>query len=243
MLCCKFVFFFFFFQAEDGIRDAQESRGLGDVYKRQVSTQSTGVENRSMSAARSSSASRAPSVPPMAPWYGAPYPHHPYPDHRTMPMAPYQLAPHHYNYGDAAITHHSRVADAEHTAMSSDVRLADQEHRRMSDLALRENFERRLAELEAPIRDLKAVCEQRLQETETLRGVLPRSNGAPRADLDQIRKTNISPIYKVRLVKDLPVSTQDKLNLMHEFRMAETMDDIMREREKDYKRSLPRHVY
>ena len=28
--CC------FFFQAEDGIRDAQESRGLGDVYKRQA---------------------------------------------------------------------------------------------------------------------------------------------------------------------------------------------------------------
>ena len=26
---------FFFFQAEDGIRAAQESRGLGDVYKRQ----------------------------------------------------------------------------------------------------------------------------------------------------------------------------------------------------------------
>ena len=26
---------FFCFQAEDGIRDAQESRGLGDVYKRQ----------------------------------------------------------------------------------------------------------------------------------------------------------------------------------------------------------------
>ena len=25
-----------FFQAEDGIRDAQESRGLGDVYKRQT---------------------------------------------------------------------------------------------------------------------------------------------------------------------------------------------------------------
>ena len=25
----------FFVQAEDGIRDAQESRGLGDVYKRQ----------------------------------------------------------------------------------------------------------------------------------------------------------------------------------------------------------------
>ena len=32
MLCVLF----FFFQAEDGIRDAQESRGLGDVYKRQV---------------------------------------------------------------------------------------------------------------------------------------------------------------------------------------------------------------
>ena len=30
-----FFFFVFFFQAEDGIRDAQESRGLGDVYKRQ----------------------------------------------------------------------------------------------------------------------------------------------------------------------------------------------------------------
>eukprot|EP00658_Telonema_sp_P-2_P074599 TRINITY_DN6386_c0_g1_i5.p1 TRINITY_DN6386_c0_g1~~TRINITY_DN6386_c0_g1_i5.p1 ORF type:complete len:158 (+),score=37.97 TRINITY_DN6386_c0_g1_i5:2-475(+) len=38
-----YFFFFFFFQAEDGIRDAQESRGLGDVYKRQVSTQSTGT--------------------------------------------------------------------------------------------------------------------------------------------------------------------------------------------------------
>eukprot|EP00658_Telonema_sp_P-2_P010335 TRINITY_DN13898_c0_g1_i4.p2 TRINITY_DN13898_c0_g1~~TRINITY_DN13898_c0_g1_i4.p2 ORF type:complete len:104 (-),score=48.53 TRINITY_DN13898_c0_g1_i4:93-404(-) len=37
MLC----FFFFFFQAEDGIRDAQESRGLGDVYKRQVDTAAT----------------------------------------------------------------------------------------------------------------------------------------------------------------------------------------------------------
>src|SRR5674536_183654 len=35
MLLFFFWFFFFFFQAEDGIRDAQESRGLGDVYKRQ----------------------------------------------------------------------------------------------------------------------------------------------------------------------------------------------------------------
>ena len=31
------VFIFFFFQAEDGIRDLVRSRGLGDVYKRQAS--------------------------------------------------------------------------------------------------------------------------------------------------------------------------------------------------------------
>ena len=30
------IFFVFFFQAEDGIRDLVRSRGLGDVYKRQV---------------------------------------------------------------------------------------------------------------------------------------------------------------------------------------------------------------
>eukprot|EP00658_Telonema_sp_P-2_P026657 TRINITY_DN20785_c0_g1_i4.p1 TRINITY_DN20785_c0_g1~~TRINITY_DN20785_c0_g1_i4.p1 ORF type:complete len:305 (+),score=94.65 TRINITY_DN20785_c0_g1_i4:31-945(+) len=36
--------FFFFFQAEDGIRDAQESRGLGDVYKRQVQDKLTRAE-------------------------------------------------------------------------------------------------------------------------------------------------------------------------------------------------------
>eukprot|EP00658_Telonema_sp_P-2_P063606 TRINITY_DN52366_c0_g1_i1.p1 TRINITY_DN52366_c0_g1~~TRINITY_DN52366_c0_g1_i1.p1 ORF type:complete len:133 (+),score=20.15 TRINITY_DN52366_c0_g1_i1:56-454(+) len=35
------IVFFFFFQAEDGIRDAQESRGLGDVYKRQTSQEIT----------------------------------------------------------------------------------------------------------------------------------------------------------------------------------------------------------
>ena len=39
-LCCAvdevFLFdVFFFFQAEDGIRDLVRSRGLGDVYKRQ----------------------------------------------------------------------------------------------------------------------------------------------------------------------------------------------------------------
>ena len=31
-----FLIIFFFFQAEDGIRDLVRSRGLGDVYKRQV---------------------------------------------------------------------------------------------------------------------------------------------------------------------------------------------------------------
>ena len=36
---CNVVFFFF--QAEDGIRDAQESRGLGDVYKRQYESSAT----------------------------------------------------------------------------------------------------------------------------------------------------------------------------------------------------------
>ena len=30
-----FSSFLFFFQAEDGIRDVERSRGLGDVYKRQ----------------------------------------------------------------------------------------------------------------------------------------------------------------------------------------------------------------
>ena len=35
-LCCFVVrIAFFFFQAEDGIRDLVRSRGLGDVYKRQ----------------------------------------------------------------------------------------------------------------------------------------------------------------------------------------------------------------
>ncbi len=31
----RFSISFFFFQAEDGIRDVERSRGLGDVYKRQ----------------------------------------------------------------------------------------------------------------------------------------------------------------------------------------------------------------
>ena len=32
---CDVIFYLFFFQAEDGIRDLVRSRGLGDVYKRQ----------------------------------------------------------------------------------------------------------------------------------------------------------------------------------------------------------------
>ena len=37
IFCFFFVLFvFFFFQAEDGIRDLVRSRGLGDVYKRQI---------------------------------------------------------------------------------------------------------------------------------------------------------------------------------------------------------------
>ena len=33
---CSWMWVFFFFQAEDGIRDLVRSRGLGDVYKRQA---------------------------------------------------------------------------------------------------------------------------------------------------------------------------------------------------------------
>ena len=35
---------FFFFQAEDGIRDLVRSRGLGDVYKRQASLAQRGAK-------------------------------------------------------------------------------------------------------------------------------------------------------------------------------------------------------
>ena len=39
LFCCVYVCsLFFVFQAEDGIRDLVRSRGLGDVYKRQVMT-------------------------------------------------------------------------------------------------------------------------------------------------------------------------------------------------------------
>ena len=39
-----YMFLFFFFQAEDGIRDLVRSRGLGDVYKRQAANV-TGATN------------------------------------------------------------------------------------------------------------------------------------------------------------------------------------------------------
>ena len=45
MYCFFIDVVFFFFQAEDGIRDAQESRGLGDVYKRQVTTLSSVLDS------------------------------------------------------------------------------------------------------------------------------------------------------------------------------------------------------
>ena len=35
-VCMMMFVIFFFFQAEDGIRDLVRSRGLGDVYKRQL---------------------------------------------------------------------------------------------------------------------------------------------------------------------------------------------------------------
>ena len=38
-------FLLFFFQAEDGIRDLVRSRGLGDVYKRQIDMQGTELQN------------------------------------------------------------------------------------------------------------------------------------------------------------------------------------------------------
>ncbi|VDG23350.1 sugar ABC transporter ATP-binding protein [Lactobacillus plantarum] [Lactiplantibacillus mudanjiangensis] len=42
------MFFFFFFQAEDGIRDSSTSRGLGDVYKRQIYVTHDQVEAMTM---------------------------------------------------------------------------------------------------------------------------------------------------------------------------------------------------
>ena len=50
ILSFVFLFFFFvflfFFQAEDGIRDLVRSRGLGDVYKRQVHGRDAAADGR-----------------------------------------------------------------------------------------------------------------------------------------------------------------------------------------------------
>ena len=47
--CFLFFCCFFFFQAEDGIRDLVRSRGLGDVYKRQVRFYHLGLVNQQIS--------------------------------------------------------------------------------------------------------------------------------------------------------------------------------------------------
>ena len=41
---CELELAFFFFQAEDGIRDLVRSRGLGDVYKRQDGSHAVGQD-------------------------------------------------------------------------------------------------------------------------------------------------------------------------------------------------------
>src|SRR5665811_2067707 len=60
------LFFVFFFQAEDGIRDLVRSRGLGDVYKRQRSRRSGKrllLRGMSRPASSTSATGRFPSVP------------------------------------------------------------------------------------------------------------------------------------------------------------------------------------
>ena len=47
---CGGVWFSFFFQAEDGIRDLVRSRGLGDVYKRQGHTGAVVAAGRRLAA-------------------------------------------------------------------------------------------------------------------------------------------------------------------------------------------------
>ena len=68
MLCLLGVFFF---QAEDGIRDLVRSRGLGDVYKRQV--ESDGAELETVLA-----------VPPDATRAAAVVPQHPPADETSI---------------------------------------------------------------------------------------------------------------------------------------------------------------
>ena len=60
-----FCFFFFFFQAEDGIRDLVRSRGLGDVYKRQSLPCS--LASRAVMSEPDLSAASTTSVPKLSP--------------------------------------------------------------------------------------------------------------------------------------------------------------------------------
>ena len=55
---------FFFFQAEDGIRDLVRSRGLGDVYKRQAQDRAVGARSDDARNARSDDARNARSDRP-----------------------------------------------------------------------------------------------------------------------------------------------------------------------------------
>ena len=82
---------------------------------------------------------------------------------------------------------HLHLISQEISAQQSDMRFADQEHRRNNDLLLSDNFERRIRELEEPVRDLKSVCEQRVIESRDLASViLPDATSAARADLAQV---------------------------------------------------------
>mgnify|MGYP003381609623 CR=1 FL=1 len=54
---------FFFFQAEDGIRDLVRSRGLGDVYKRQIKNSPGWVKKSSRLPVTTTSTSRNNAVP------------------------------------------------------------------------------------------------------------------------------------------------------------------------------------
>src|SRR5680860_1787329 len=67
----SFFFLFFFFQAEDGIRDRSPSRGLGDVYKRQVEGWSCGSNDIHLEGNKEGADQR----PATAPY--SPYNHYP----------------------------------------------------------------------------------------------------------------------------------------------------------------------
>ena len=62
---CSVHIGFFFFQAEDGIRDLVRSRGLGDVYKRQVPDQAKSIARSDINA--DSNTSRRTMSPRVAP--------------------------------------------------------------------------------------------------------------------------------------------------------------------------------